>query len=789
MKRFFKTMIFSFAMILGLMLAVSCDDVPTELPTELPTLPAEHEHVITEDKWYRDSAVHWKECSECDELIDMDAHAYGEWVKSETECKETKTCTVCGFAKTQTVKHSFVDGICSVCGQTEADLELVQYYVRGTGVGTWDAIEANALKINRTTYTATITVHMEKDTQFKIADASWTDGFNFGYGNANVTYDEGLFGNNDGDNFLVLNTADYIITVSGLDGTEHKITIKAGCLHVYGSGKLVEGKTCDYVKTCSNCGLEQKYTEHFFEDDDLVCDLCSYYDFKVYYVKGSFNNFETNEDFKLEYDETTFTATIDLLLTVGHTFKIATDDWSSEFAFDSSVIPTGSFVADKDNNFVCVASTPSGEDVLFHVTITGMNTVNQKISITTAEEYVVNEVEGTVNPSDLYVKGTMTEWAESEDYQLSIIDNVASITVDLTAGDEFKIANPDWSNQYHLLNVTCTQGLFDAAGDDAAKPNMKVKTTGTYKIEVVDGKCTITLINGDTPTPNPNPNPSLNLPVLYLRGTLNEWSATEAYLLKENDNTLSLTTALYSGQEFKIATADWTTEINYKGMTSSADCLKAGTDEKPNAIVLKDGVYKVTVSGTTSNMTCTVEFVSDIKCTSENGEHTFADATCETPKTCSVCQYAVGEALGHQWDEGTTEGTKIVYSCTRTDCTGTKEVETDKAQVITIYFDIDWDSVSQVYLNGVKMDANTNGNGCEFVIEVQESSITTLDLDFEQNGAWFHVVDSGSSNFVESSTTTVSMAAGKTYKISGVTWRHDNSSSEKFFSVTVTEVK
>ena len=57
MKRFLKTMIFSFAMILGLVLAVSCDEVPTELPTELPTLPAEHQHVITEDKWYRDSAA------------------------------------------------------------------------------------------------------------------------------------------------------------------------------------------------------------------------------------------------------------------------------------------------------------------------------------------------------------------------------------------------------------------------------------------------------------------------------------------------------------------------------------------------------------------------------------------------------------------------------------------------------------------------------------------------------------------------------------------------------------
>ena len=41
---------------------------------------------------------------------------------------------------------------------------------------------------------------------------------------------------------------------------------------------------------------------------------------------------------------------------------------------------------------------------------------------------------------------------------------------------------------------------------------MKVKTTGTYKIEIVDGNCTITLVSGgsdvDTPTPTPNPDPN-----------------------------------------------------------------------------------------------------------------------------------------------------------------------------------------------------------------------------------------------------------------------------------------
>ena len=567
MKKFLRNLFFSFVLVLGMVFVVSCNESTVEPTGGEPTNT--HEHVVADDKWSKDSAVHWKECTDCDELIDMAEHTMGDYVQSTTECVKKSQCTICGFTKTKKNEHNYVDEKCTICGKYEYDIEVVQYYVRGTAVGTWDAVDDNALVLDETNYTASITVYMEKDKQFKVADAKWTDGYNFGYGNASVTYEEGLFGNNDGDNFLVLQSADYIITVSGLDTETHTVSIKPSCIHNFGAPKKEEGKTCDYVVSCSKCGLENKYTEHYFEDDDLICDLCGYYDFKEYYVKGSFNGFAANQDFKLEYDEKTYTATIDLLLTVGHVFKIGTaDGW--EFSFDSKTIPVGAFVADADNNYMCVASTPEGDDVLFHVTISGMNTVNQTISITTEEEYIVNKVEGTVNASDLYVKGSMTDWAESDDYRLSIIDGVASITVDLTAGDIFKVANTDWSTEYHLLSVNVAQGLFDAAGDDATKPNMKVKTTGKYKIEVVDGKCSITLVNGDTSGEqggNTGGNETVNLPVLYLLGNMNSWTANDSYKLAVSGNTLVLEVKLYVKNEFKVATSTWTPELNFNDMT------------------------------------------------------------------------------------------------------------------------------------------------------------------------------------------------------------------------------
>lgn len=44
-------------------------------------------------------------------------------------------------------------------------------------------------------------------------------------------------------------------------------------------------------------------------------------------------------------------------------------------------------------------------------------------------------------------------------------------------------------------------------------------------------------------------------------------------------------------------------------------------------------------------------------------EHTFSDATCESPKTCTECGEIEGTALEHQWLEATTENPKTCSLC------------------------------------------------------------------------------------------------------------------------------
>ena len=69
-----------------------------------------------------------------------------------------------------------------------------------------------------------------------------------------------------------------------------------------------------------------------------------------------------------------------------------------------------------------------------------------------------------------------------------------------------------------------------------------------------------------------------------------------------------------------------------------------------------------------SDATCAAQAVCRI-CGSygELTDHTWADATCESPKTCSVCKATEGEALGHDYIDATTESPKTCKNCGATD--------------------------------------------------------------------------------------------------------------------------
>ena len=203
MKRIFKVLIGSLACLCGVLSLTSCG----------------HKHAVKEDSWVRDSNSHWHACEGCDELFNYDLHAYGAYTKDSKECKQSRTCTVCGYVQTTTVAHTFADWgsredgsfgkECTHCHHVEY---LAQYYVRGSFDAGWAALDDYKLVINAATMSATVTVTLEKGTKFKVATGDWGKEFNGG----TIIAAEGLFAGT-GD-IEVLTTGEYTFVITGLDG-------------------------------------------------------------------------------------------------------------------------------------------------------------------------------------------------------------------------------------------------------------------------------------------------------------------------------------------------------------------------------------------------------------------------------------------------------------------------------------------------------------------------------------------------------------------------------------------
>lgn len=90
-----------------------------------------HEHTFSQE-WSTSSTEHWHACTgeDCDEVESKGAHIASDWkVDTAATCgtagSRHKECKVCKYVmETETIpatgRHTYVDGICSVCGNIEA---------------------------------------------------------------------------------------------------------------------------------------------------------------------------------------------------------------------------------------------------------------------------------------------------------------------------------------------------------------------------------------------------------------------------------------------------------------------------------------------------------------------------------------------------------------------------------------------------------------------------------------------------------------------------------------------
>lgn len=87
------------------------------------------------------------------------------------------------------------------------------------------------------------------------------------------------------------------------------------------------------------------------------------------------------------------------------------------------------------------------------------------------------------------------------------------------------------------------------------------------------------------------------------------------------------------------------------------------------AVIVLSGIIFYTSYHKWNEATCETPKTCSI-CKKTDGEplgHKWVKATCETPKTCSVCKKTEGEPLGHKWEEATCKTPRTCSVCKKTE--------------------------------------------------------------------------------------------------------------------------
>lgn len=82
-------------------------------------------------------------------------------------------------------------------------------------------------------------------------------------------------------------------------------------------------------------------------------------------------------------------------------------------------------------------------------------------------------------------------------------------------------------------------------------------------------------------------------------------------------------------------------------------------------------------------------------------KHEWNEATCISPKTCTVCNETEGEALGHKWEEATVRAAKTCKVCG----------ETEGTPLLTSYFSISREDFMDLFCSSVAKEFNIGEKG------------------------------------------------------------------------------
>lgn len=438
MKKTLKSIALAFACVLGVVGLASCGE---------PAEPA-HEHSY---EYQSDATKHRQVCKDCDEATIWEAHKWGEWVETKAPTLDEKgshyrVCSVCEYKATEDI-----DQLTPTTGETSEDWTNVYVQVPT------DWTDANIHYFNKAgngNLSDDYVSSWPGKAMTKVDETNRIYGFQLPKGV------DGIVFNTNGGKPQTVDlkwSPDRNMFVLGEADAEGKLTA---------TYKSYTAKDSDPVLAKPEKNVPVEYVTMYVQLPE-AWDRCNIHFWGT--VKDS--SWPGVAMTKVEGKENV---------------------WS----FDKVVKGATGFVvnskvdsADETNPKTGdITSVPEGTNA-FIVTKDGDNYVGAPAKYENGE-FTALEVKVDKTITELYVRGDMNGWAAADAQKLTIKDNVASIEIELTAGQKFKVAGKEWSTNWSTFGYADTLG---AAFSGEAGGDITVVTGGTYVIKVEN------LQDGETP--------------------------------------------------------------------------------------------------------------------------------------------------------------------------------------------------------------------------------------------------------------------------------------------------
>jgi cyclomaltodextrinase / maltogenic alpha-amylase / neopullulanase len=164
----------------------------------------------------------------------------------------------------------------------------------------------------------------------------------------------------------------------------------------------------------------------------------------------------------------------------------------------------------------------------------------------------------------LYLRGAFNNWNALESYRFTYSCNTFEAVAAIKGEHHFKLGDEQWSTDADFGGVDNRESATRKL--QLKGTNLSYNFNGTHRFRFRVPELVMTI--------EQCPSPPLGDKTIYLRGTMNNWGALDDFALNWRCDAYYLNVNLASGQEFKIADAQWGEASTFGLSPKSNEALK-----------------------------------------------------------------------------------------------------------------------------------------------------------------------------------------------------------------------